>query len=1218
MTYKLAAILAISLPLLLQPAFAIAQAPASQPRNGQQGEQAESTQFAEFKKTADQLNQAVEKLPEGQAEKEAFQKQLNAIFASLEQIKSDDAQLDEFQKDIESAEKVSNDLANAIEEFKKSKLDTQDLDKLDLLDLPTRKAEVAAGIQDLRNEQATLEEKSTSYQSRKEALDKKLLEIGQQLDVLGQTIANQTDPTSPAEKIALLDSNVQELKLSQRRALITLQKQRQITYRQFDMNTRKLQLVTLKLQRQEEFEEAIDSRIAELRQDEANDLATQASTLAEENKKKFPLLAASEEVNVSLAQNIGQLEGKAAEATEEDRKLKLRLQEIDSKYTTTVSMIEQIRQSNTIGAMLRKRKAELPTAQSREQRAAAARDQVEEIQAVRYQDSEDLSELSIKKIREEVEESSPNVSDEELDKLFEKEGDLHEPALQLIERRKALLRTREKIYDRLFYAYVAIEGTNNSVASLVEKFNNFINERILWLRSSKMLFSDLTIDKADKSLTSVDKWQEITKPALSSIYKRPWLPFIGGLVLLLLLIFRGKMRKEVDALGQKAARGSCATFWPTSRAMVLTTLIAITVPLIVYGIGRLLTQSTPSQSRLFDAIATGLTTAGLFAIPFEILRRTCRPDGLAVKHFNWPGNAVAKLKKHLSWYVFPASALVFAVSMLAKLDTAHRNDLIERTLYLVGILLTALLFYRILSPTDGIFSQYFKRNENSWVNQTKGIWISVIVLIPLALAVLAFTGFYYTALNLTYYLSLTFAFAVALELTRALIRRLVTVRQRESFIESAKRKRKVEIEAAKEARKQAAAERQRRIEAGEDLDDMPPPVPPAEALAELQFDFNEIKVNADHANQLIRLLGLTAWFFGLWMIWGDVLPAMKVLDEYPVFAVATQAAASDDSSAPATMPGMPAAPEADPPKEESAEQADVVSDADSGEVATASTVQGEDFASYRDLLVAIAIVLLTFVAARNLPNAFEMLFLEDLPFDRSARSASKALFSYGIVIFGAALAMRTMSINWTNVQWLVTALTFGLAFGLQEIFANFVAGIILMFERPMRLGDMITVDDFTGFVTRIRTRATTVVNLDRKEYVIPNKDFITGRFTNWTLSDAINRVDVTVGVAYGSDVAKAKKIIFEICKTHPSIVDEPPTQITFSEFADSTLNLVVRTFLSDVLARMPVIDSLHMQINDKFNEAGIEIAFPQQDLHLRSIDEDLAKMLASVRKDNSA
>ena len=126
---------------------------------------------------------------------------------------------------------------------------------------------------------------------------------------------------------------------------------------------------------------------------------------------------------------------------------------------------------------------------------------------------------------------------------------------------------------------------------------------------------------------------------------------------------------------------------------------------------------------------------------------------------------------------------------------------------------------------------------------------------------------------------------------------------------------------------------------------------------------------------------------------------------------------------------------------------------------------------------------------------------------------------------------------------------------------------------------------------------------------IPNKDFITGRLINWTLSDAINRIQFTVGVAYGSDVARAKKIIFDICRDHPSIVDDPPTSITFQEFSDSSLNLVVRTFLGEVNSRLPVIDALHSQINAAFEEAGIDIAFPQRDLNLRSIDESAAKYL---------
>ena len=103
-----------------------------------------------------------------------------------------------------------------------------------------------------------------------------------------------------------------------------------------------------------------------------------------------------------------------------------------------------------------------------------------------------------------------------------------------------------------------------------------------------------------------------------------------------------------------------------------------------------------------------------------------------------------------------------------------------------------------------------------------------------------------------------------------------------------------------------------------------------------------------------------------------------------------------------------------------------------------------------------------------------------------------------------------------EVQWLATALTFGLAFGLQEIFANFIAGLIILFERPVRVGDMVTLENVTGVVSRIRIRATTITDSDRKEYIVPNKEFITGRTLNWTLSDTINRVVINVGLAYGS------------------------------------------------------------------------------------------------------
>ena len=143
--------------------------------------------------------------------------------------------------------------------------------------------------------------------------------------------------------------------------------------------------------------------------------------------------------------------------------------------------------------------------------------------------------------------------------------------------------------------------------------------------------------------------------------------------------------------------------------------------------------------------------------------------------------------------------------------------------------------------------------------------------------------------------------------------------------------------------------------------------------------------------------------------------------------------------------------------------------------------------------------------------------MQRLPLDASIRYAITSLTSYGIVLLGLVIGCHCIGLRWSQIQWLATALTFGLAFGLQEIFANFVAGLIILFERPIRVGDVITVGDVTGVVSRIRIRATSITNWDRQEYVVPNKAFITGRLLNWTLSDKVNRIVINVGVAYGSD-----------------------------------------------------------------------------------------------------
>ena len=254
-----------------------------------------------------------------------------------------------------------------------------------------------------------------------------------------------------------------------------------------------------------------------------------------------------------------------------------------------------------------------------------------------------------------------------------------------------------------------------------------------------------------------------------------------------------------------------------------------------------------------------------------------------------------------------------------------------------------------------------------------------------------------------------------------------------------------------------------------------------------------------------------------------------------------------------------------------------------------------------NVLMTIPVVVLVVVAVRNLPGLIESVFLERLPLANAARYAIVSLSTYVIAAVGVTYASYRLGLRWESIQWLVAALGVGLGFGLQEIFANFVSGLILLFEQPLRVGDVVTLGDTTGVVSRIRIRATTVTKWDRQELIIPNKDLITGRLVNWTLSDTTNRVMIEVGVAYGTDTDRACEILRQILDEHPSVTDDPPPLVTFEGFGDSTLNLVVRCFLTSLDVRLVTIHELHTAINRQFNQHDIEIAFPQRDLHLRTV-----------------
>jgi len=244
---------------------------------------------------------------------------------------------------------------------------------------------------------------------------------------------------------------------------------------------------------------------------------------------------------------------------------------------------------------------------------------------------------------------------------------------------------------------------------------------------------------------------------------------------------------------------------------------------------------------------------------------------------------------------------------------------------------------------------------------------------------------------------------------------------------------------------------------------------------------------------------------------------------------------------------------------------------------------------------------LTFVAVKNVPGLLELLFLQRLPMDAGARYAVTTIVRYLLALIGIIIGFWFIKVQWSEYGWLVAAATVGLGFGLQEIFANFVSGLIVLLERPIRVGDVVTVDNVTGVVQRIHMRATVLRTWDHQELVVPNKEFVTTKLLNWTLTNAINRLVLNVGIAYGSDAERAREIMLRVVTEHPNVLEDPVPSITFEEFGDSTLNYVIRCYIPQLDGRLGTINDLHAELHRQLNAAGIEIAFPQRDLHVRSL-----------------
>ena len=313
------------------------------------------------------------------------------------------------------------------------------------------------------------------------------------------------------------------------------------------------------------------------------------------------------------------------------------------------------------------------------------------------------------------------------------------------------------------------------------------------------------------------------------------------------------------------------------------------------------------------------------------------------------------------------------------------------------------------------------------------------------------------------------------------------------------------------------------------------------------------KINA----QTIRLLNVfiaLSLAIGFWMIWKNILPAFSFLERIELW----QHKVNIDN-------------------QESYEPTTLI-----------------------NLLLAGLYLFITVVSVRNFSGLMELILFRRITIEAGGRYAVNQLAKYVLITIGFISVANELGGSWSQVQWLVAALSVGLGFGLQEIFANLVSGIILLFERPIRVSDTVTIGDITGTVSRIQMRATTLIDGDQKEHVVPNKTFITSQLVNWSLSDPITRVVIPVGIAYGSDVDLAHKVMLDTITSMPLVLTDPEPCVLMVGFGDNALNFSIRVFVSEVIHTMPVTDELYRRLEIAFRAHNIVIPFPQRDIHIRS------------------
>lgn len=906
------------------------------------------------------------------------------------------------------------------------------------------------------------------------------------------------------------------------------------------------------------------------RKSESKRQAAEARRIANESHPALKSLAEQNaliaEGRIATAAGIERI-GKIIEKLNQDSK---RFQE---EFEALKSKVEHAGATSTTGLLLRKQRSELPEPAEFAARAALvhAESPASHLQSIEW-----------KQMRREVAdpaEAADQVANQVIASLGEAAGESQvnydrsqvlEVVTRLYTDRLELLDKADADQDTLLRKWNELELVNQAFETQVADFREYLNQRVLWIRSADAMSStDLhAASTAFLSLLTPSSWTELIRVGCGDLLRRPVMGVSLISFFVLVVIFRARLLALQQRLSQPPLPGNPANFIRYAAAFAIAIFMSARWPALLLAVGCRL-QMAAGATTWTHTVGEACCTTVLFVWACEWMREVCRRDSVGEKVFGWSREALATVRHTLDLTLLVGTPL-FLMLQVAQYDELAEMRSLQRLLFICILAFVGVQIGWLVRPGGQLMSGLRRESATSLVYRLRHpIWFTVTGA-PITFAILSLVGFHFSAYQLSGRLAETGVALVGIIVLHSLSLCWLQVK---AF------NRKWHERVSHEAAEQAASV-DLSVNAAETVgvsEDETPPMRQRPAVSLEDAADNEFR-------DLLRWGSVILLVCGGWVIWSDVLPALRVLDRVELWQNIESIA-------------------------------ETVLDKEGKE--TIRVTDRPVPTTLTDVFAAVLVFIATLLIGRRLPSVLELMVLDRLPMEPGTRQAVAILVRYVSTLVGLLFACHIIRLSWGSVQWLAAAMTVGLGFGLQEIFANLVSGLIILFERPIRVGDLVTVGDLTGNVTRMQMRATTITDFDRREMIVPNKKFITDNVINWTLTDPVSRVVLPVGVAYGSDVRLVQRILQRIADECPLVMREPEPSTLFKSFGDSTLNMELRVFIARRDLYPVVVNELNGAIVTQFKKANIEIAFPQRDLHIKSV-ETLQQILPAEAKSKVA